>query len=256
MDTQLDYGNWIRKKNLLILGLIAGCTGILTAIPLGPIYRLFMATLFSIIGLCFLFPAYAYFMFSQKGGRFQDKVYQLILDCLHAQPKTYALDIGSGNGVLAVKFAQKYREAQVIGIDYWGQNWEYSQRVCEKNAQIAGAADRVRFQKGDAAALPFANNTFDVAISNLTFHEVQSVADKKVVLQEALRVVKPGGAFAFVDYFYDEQYYGKPSALKEQLTSLQLAKFECRPIREMIEVPLPLQHPRAFGKVGIIYGRK
>ncbi len=58
--------------------------------------------------------------------------------------------------------------------------------MCEKNAQAANVENRVNFQKGDVAALDFANDTFDGAISNLTFHEVKSVADKKLVLQAAL----------------------------------------------------------------------
>ena len=36
---QLEYGNWVRKKNLLILGLCALGVGALTFIPLGPLYQ-------------------------------------------------------------------------------------------------------------------------------------------------------------------------------------------------------------------------
>jgi ubiquinone/menaquinone biosynthesis C-methylase UbiE len=115
---------------------------------------------------------------------------------------------------------------------------------------------RVQFQKGDAAALEFASDTFDAAISNLTFHEVKSVADKRLVVQEALRVVKPGGAFAFVDYFYDEQYYGKASEFESYLRSLNHSQFEYKPLGDMIAIPMLLKHPKILGKVGIIYGRK
>ena len=174
----------------------------------------------------------------------------------HIQAHASVLDIGSGNGVLAVKCAQQYAQANVTGIDYWGKNWEYSKSICENNAQAGGVADRVHFQKGDAAALPFADATFEAAISNLTFHEVRSAADKRAVLQEALRVVKPGGSFAFVDYFYDEQYYGTVPAFKEYLMNLKLSHFECKPIDHIITLPALLRHPRALGRVGIIYGKK
>jgi len=72
----------------------------------------------------------------------------------------------------------------------------------------------VDFQNGDAAKLDFANETFDGAISNLTFHEVKSNPDKKSVIQEALRVIKYGGTFAFIDYFYDAKYYGDQLSLR------------------------------------------
>ena len=195
-------------------------------------------------------------MFSQAGGKFQERTYHLILQNLGTNGNSKILDIGSGNGVLAVKAAQQNAEAEVTGVDYWGSDWEYSKGVCEQNARIAGVSDRVHFQKGDAAALDFATGTFDGAISNLTFHEVRSIADKREVVREALRVVKPGGRFAFVDYFYATKYYGKASGFEEYLQGLKLSQFEYKPLRDMMAIPTLLRHPKILGKVGIIFGRK
>jgi SAM-dependent methyltransferase len=256
METQLEYGNWIRKKNLLILGLCTLGIGALIFIPLGSMYRIIVAALFAILLISFLFPLYAYVIFSQRGGRLQEKFYDLIIQKLGEDVRGRILDIGSGNGVLAVKLARQYDDVHVVGIDYWGKDWEYSKWVCEKNAQAAKVEHRVHFQKGDAAALDFANDTFDGAISNLTFHEVKSMADKRSVLQEALRVVKPGGTFAFIDYFYDENYYGKKLALEKFWRDLNLAQFECQPLRDLIAIPTLLKHPKILGKVGILYGKK
>jgi len=85
---------------------------------------------------------------------------------------------------------------------------------------------------------------------------VQSVADKRAVVQEALRVVKPGGTFAFVDYFYDKKYYGKASEFESYLRGLKLSQFEYKPLRHMIAIPVLLRHPMILGRVGIICGRK
>jgi ubiquinone/menaquinone biosynthesis C-methylase UbiE len=195
-------------------------------------------------------------MFSQNGGRLQEKFYNLIIQSLGKDVNGKILDIGSGNGVLAVKLAQQHREVQVVGIDYWGEDWEYSKSVCEKNAQIAHVENRVHFQKGDAAKLHFANGTFQGAMSNLTFHEVRSVTDKRQVFQEALRIIKPGSTFAFIDYFYDAKYYGEASEFERFLHSLNLAHFEYKPLRDLIAIPTLLNHPKILGKVGIIYGKK
>ncbi len=256
METQLAYGNWIRKKNLLILGLCALGVGALLLFPLGTLYQLIVAIVFLAILVSFLFPLYAYVMFSQKGGQVQEKVYNLIIQSLGEEVKGRILDIGSGNGVLAVKLAQQHREVTVVGIEYWGKDWEYSKEVCDKNARIAKVESRVHFQKGDAAALEFAPDSFDGAISNLTFHEVQSVTDKRAVVQEALRVVKPGGTFAFVDYFYAEKYYGKAVEFESYLRDQKLSQLEYKPLREMFALPALLRHPKILGRVGIIYGRK
>jgi len=141
-------------------------------------------------------------------------------------------------------------------MDYWGKDWEYSKSVCEENAKIGNVATRVHFQKGDAAALEFVDDTFDGAISNLTFHEVQSVADKREVVREALRVVKPDGRFAFIDYFFDEKFYGKSLEFEKYLKGLKLSQFEYKPLRDVMTIPVLLKHPKILGKVGIIYGRK
>ncbi|HKA20233.1 MAG TPA: class I SAM-dependent methyltransferase [Blastocatellia bacterium] len=256
METQLNYGNWIRKKILLILGICALGIGVLSLLPFGSLYQLAMAFLFVMTFISFLFPVDSYVMFSQNGGHIQDKVYNLIIQHLGLPITGRILDIGSGNGVLAVKLAQQHDEAEVVGMDYWGKEWEYSKGACDKNARIGGVENRVHFQKGDAAALEFASDTFDGAVNNLTFHEVRSVADKREVVREALRVVKDGGRFAFVDYFYNAKHYGTAAEFENYLRSLNLPHFEIKPLREMIELPLLLRHPKILGQVGIVYGRK
>jgi SAM-dependent methyltransferase len=256
LENQLNYGNWVRKKNLVILGLCVVGIAALFLIPLGPVYDIIVSAVFIFALLIFLFPLYSYVMFSQHGGRFQEKIYNLIIQNLGDPADDRILDIGSGNGVLAVNLALRYRNTNVVGIDYWGKDWEYSRSVCEKNANIAGVDSRVYFQKGDAAQLEFPSETFDGAISNLTFHEVRSVPDKKLVLQEALRVIKPGGHFAFVDYFYEEKYYGNGPEFEQFLNGLELTRIERKPLSDVIELPLILKHRNILGKVGIILGEK
>ena len=255
MEEQLVYGNWIRKKILLILGLCSLGTGALIFVPLGWVYRTSMILLFIIVFASFLFPLYSYLMFSPRGGKFQEKVYNLILDHLGTALNGKIIDIGTGNGVLAVKLAQSFPAVEVTGMDYWGKDWEYSIGVCEQNARIAKVADRVHYEKGDAATLVYPPGTFDGAVSNLTFHEVKSVADKRIVVREALRVLKPGSPFVFVDYFYDETHYGKATVFAAYFRDLNLAQFECVPLHQKMVMPVLLRHPKILGKAGIVYGR-
>ena len=62
------------------------------------------------------------------------------------------------------------------------------------------------FQKASASKLPFADESFDVVVSNLTFHEVKDVKDKREVVREALRVVKKGGIFVLPGPVPDEAH--------------------------------------------------
>lgn len=256
MEAQLNYGNWIRKRILVILGLCSLGIGILSFIRFGFIYHLVMVILFVITFISFLLPFYTFVMVSHSGGNIQDKVYNLIIQHLSTPITGQLLDIGSGNGVLSVKLARQNSEAEVIGVDYWGKDWEYSKEICDKNARIGGVENRVYFQKGDAAALEFADDTFDGVVSNLTFHEVRSVVDKREVVCEALRVIKGGGRFAFVDYFYNAKLYGSAAEFENYLRSLKLSHFEIKPLQEVIKLPLLLRYPKILGQVGIVYGRK
>ena len=256
METQLDYGNWIRKKNLLILGLCTLGVGGLIFIPLGSLYQLVLIILFIIVLVSFLFPLYAYIMFSQQGGKFQEKVYNLIIQRLGPKVTGKILDIGSGNGVLAVKLAQQHSDVEVVGIDYWGKDWEYSQKVCEQNARITHVENRVHFQRGDAATLDFADNTFDGAISNLTFHEVADTSDKREVIQEALRVVKLGGKFAFQDLFLIEREFGRMDDLLETIRGWGIRKVEFVETRNASFIPPALKLPFMVGTMGILAGEK
>ena len=76
-------------------------------------------------------------------------------------------------------------------------------------------ADRVNFQKASASALPFEVGSFDAAVSNLVFHEVSDTKDKRDLIEEALRVVRKGGAFAFQDLFLAKRLYGDVEELLE-----------------------------------------
>jgi ubiquinone/menaquinone biosynthesis C-methylase UbiE len=256
MTENIQYGNWIRKKMLLILGLSALGLAILFLVSLNLYLKTITGILFVVLLISFSFPLYAYYAFSPRGGNLQEQVYTLIVDSLGKQPLENALDIGTGNGVLALKLAQKYPAVQVVGLDYWGKNWEYSQSICETNARTVKVADRVRFVKGDAASLEFNDAAFAAVVSNLTFHEVKSAPQKRAVVQEALRVLRPGGRFVFVDYFFDSQYYGQAAEFETFLHSLGLAQIEFKHLSEVLPLSRLLRHPKFFGKVGIIYGQK
>lgn len=252
----LQYGNWIRKKTLWLLGLTSLALGFLATLHFPAALRILSGILGLTVFASFLYPLYSYFMFSPLGGDMQDDLYDLILDHLEKNSSGKVIDIGTGNGILAIKAALRYPAVEVIGVDFWGKDWEYSKSVSEQNALLANVAERVQFRKGNAAALKFPDGSFDAVVSNLTFHEVKMVVHKTDVLREALRLLKPGGTFAFIDPFYDEHFYGDTTEFELQLKNLKLQNVELKPLREVLTFPKLLGHPRALGKVGIVFGKK
>jgi len=245
-----NYGNWVSTR-LIYTPAVIGLFFMGLAI-LFPVLIL-LAVLFFFIALYF---AYARYLFSPRGRNVQDRVRELVVSNLNWDGKGQLLDIGCGSGALTIELAKKYQQAQVIGIDYWGGQWEYSKKVCERNAEIEGVADRVTFQKASAAALPFDDDRFDAVVSNLVFHEVGSVKDKKELIREALRVVKVNGSFVFQDLFLWKQIYGEPNELIKAVRGWGVQKVEFVNTSESTFIPKVLKLPFMVGTIGMMAGKK
>ena len=245
-----DYGNWVPKKFIFIPG----------AIGLSFLVISFAFTVLVLVAVVFfmvaLYFAYARYRLSPAGGDVQKQIQELVLQHLDWNGKGKGLDIGCGNGPLTIKLAQEYVEAQITGIDYWGKQWEYSKSVCERNAKIEGVADRVVFQKASASALPFDDGAFDFAVSNLVFHEVSSVRDKKNVIKEALRVVKKGGSFAFQDLFLWKRVYGEVDDLLQTIRSWGIERVDFVNTSDSEFIPKGLKLPFMVGTIAVLHGRK
>jgi len=104
------------------------------------------------------------------------------------------LDVGCGPGTITVDFAKRLAPGAVVGLDA-------SESVLEQARELArdDALQNVQFVSGDAYALPFDDDSFDIAHA----HQVlQHVADPVAVLREMARVVRPGGIIAARDVDY------------------------------------------------------
>lgn len=244
------YGNWVSRR-LVSMPILIGVALLVTAL-LFPMLIL-LAIVFLLIAAYF---AYARRLFSAGGGNVQNKIYDLVLANLDWNGQGKLLDIGCGNAALTIKLAKKYPNAHLTGIDFWGLNWGYSKKVCEKNAAIEGVSDRTTFQKASALKLPFENGEFDAVVSNLTFHEVRDAKDKKELIREALRVLKKGGKFTFQDLFLVKKTYGTPEELVKTIKSWGISEVKFVDTHKESFIPRALRLPFMVGPIGIITGKK
>ncbi|MDZ7734152.1 MAG: excinuclease ABC subunit UvrC [Acidimicrobiia bacterium] len=101
----------------------------------------------------------------------------------HLDGARHVVDVGTGEGQLARALAA--RRVRVVGVDPTGA------QVTEARRRGGGPL----YGRAAAAALPFADGSFDAAVACLVFEHIHEVDE---AVAEVARVLEPGGRFVFL----------------------------------------------------------
>jgi ubiquinone/menaquinone biosynthesis C-methylase UbiE len=117
-------------------------------------------------------------------------------------------DAGCGRGLLLIGAAKQLTSGKATGLDIWQEVDQSGNRpdTTLGNAAAEGVSGKVEIRSGDMRLMPFEDQTFDVIVSSMAIHNIYDKAEREKALEEIVRVLKPGGRLAVIDFANTDEY--------------------------------------------------
>lgn len=116
-----------------------------------------------------------------------------MMDWLAPRPGQRLLDVAGGTGDISFRFLKRAGRGHATVLDLT----EPMLVEGRKRAEAEALGESLDWVVGDAMALPFADNTFDVYTVSFG---IRNVTRPEVALAEAYRVLKPGGRLMILEF--------------------------------------------------------
>jgi arsenite methyltransferase len=151
----------------------------------------------------------AVYLHTTLRGKFQ--VWAELIDQMSWRGDEQVVDLGCGRGAVLVAAARRLPLGTATGVDLWRtvDQSGNTETAATANAVAAGVADRVVLLTADLRELPLQDGFADVVLSSLAIHNLPTEQDRLVAVDEAVRVLRPGGLLLLVDISHTARYAGR-----------------------------------------------
>lgn len=131
-----------------------------------------------------------------------------VLDGLAWRGDEDIVDLGTGRGLMLLGAALRAPQGSATGIDLWRSVDQAGSRPDRllANAAALGVADRIRVVTGDMSAPQLPDACADLVLACLSIHNIHDRAKRRAVIDQAARMLRPGGSLAIVDFAKTAQY--------------------------------------------------
>lgn len=165
------------------------------------------------VGAAILLCTIGFFLHTTLRGKFL--VWRDLIADLRLRGDERVLDLGCGRGAVLLAVAKRLTTGHAAGVDIWSRKDQSgnSSRAARANAEAEGVRQRVAFTTADMTALPFPPDTFDVIVSNVALHNISGRQGRQAAVDEAVRVLRPGGRLLIADLRHTAAYAARLESL-------------------------------------------
>jgi ubiquinone/menaquinone biosynthesis C-methylase UbiE len=142
-----------------------------------------------------------------KHPTFQQMLYEY-LECMNIDDLRTVLDLGCGTGFAAREIARRPNfSGNIVGVDISSSLIHQASKLADEE----GLSSRIDFRVGDSRSLKDSDNSFDAVIAHTL---ISHLPDPHALIDEMIRLVKPGGFIAIFDGDYASLTFSNPDAEK------------------------------------------
>ena len=157
------------------------------------------------------------------------KLIKRIVANMNIKSDAKVLDLGTGHGAFLLEIAKRLKiPGKVIGLDIWKQG-DQSGNAAEEtqhNIEQLKVGMVSELVTGDMTNLAFEDDCFDAVVASLSIHNVKPKARRHQAIDEAYRVLRPGGQIVIMDIEHIGEYQERLEKLGVKKVSVKHAGFD------------------------------